>query len=489
MLEASPSRARALHWFRADLRVLDNPALLAASTAPECLTVFIDETNAGFRPRGGASRWWLHQSLAMLSEAITRLGGTLILLRGDSRSLVPDLARHLGCDLVTWNRRYGLAEREADAAIKADLRAQGIGATSFNGALLYEPMEIKTQAGGPMRVFTPFWKACRALRDPPAPLGAPQRLMTPAGALDGIPGRLTLPALGLLPNKPDWSSGLAATWVPGETGAAERLDTFLEGPLAGYADNRDRPDFRSTSMLSPHLAFGEISPRMIWHQVEHCWAEGGLTASRRDIDKFFAEIGWREFAWHLMFHYPALARENYQPRFDTFPWERNEGALLAWQQGRTGYPIVDAGMRELWRTGFMHNRVRMIVASFLIKHLLIDWREGEAWFWDTLVDADPASNAASWQWVAGSGADAAPYFRIFNPITQGEKFDPEGVYIRTHVPEIAGLPDAFLHKPWEAPGPMLQRAGIRLGETYPEPIVRHEMARERALAAFKGLSN
>lgn len=476
--------ARALHWFRSDLRLADNPALLAALEAPDCATIFIDETNAGFRPRGGASAWWLHHALAALADALAARGGRLDCYRGDSRVLVPALAAERGCDRVTWNRRYGLAERETDASIKADLKAGGIEAQSFNGALLYEPMEIRTQAGGPMRVFTPFWKACRMLREPPAPLAAPARL--PASSAAGRP--VALEDLGLLPSRPDWAGGLRATWVPGEAGAATRLETFLDGPLDGYADNRDRPDRPSTSMLSPHLAFGEISPRQIWHRTEAAALAGEITASRGDIDKFFSELGWREFAWHLMFHFPTLAARNYQPRFDAFPWERNDGALAAWQRGRTGYPIVDAGMRELWHTGFMHNRVRMIVASFLIKHLLIDWREGEAWFWDTLCDADAANNAASWQWVAGSGADAAPYFRIFNPMSQGEKFDAAGDYVRRHVPELAGMPDAFIHRPWEAPEAVLARAGVRLGETYPLPIVRHERARERALAAFQTIA-
>ena len=477
--------SRALHWFRNDLRLGDNPALCAALAAPASVTVFIDETNTAFRPRGGASAWWLHHSLAALAAAISARGGRLLLYRGDSRLLVPALAVEFGCDRVTWNRRYGEAERETDGAIKADLKAQGIDAQSFNGNLLYEPMEIKTQAGGPMRVFTPFWKACRALREPPAPLPAPERL--PASP-DAASASLTLDGLGLLPTRPDWAGGLRATWTPGEDGAAERLADFLDGPLGGYAENRDRPDMPSTSMLSPHLAFGEISPRQIWHRTEAAALAEEITASRRDIDKFFSEIGWREFAYHLMFHFPTLAKKNYQPRFDAFPWERNDAALLAWQRGQTGYPIVDAGMRELWETGFMHNRVRMVVASFLIKHLMTDWRAGEAWFWDTLCDADPANNAASWQWVAGSGADAAPYFRIFNPMSQGEKFDPKGVYVRRYVPELAALPDDVIHRPWEAPAAVLARAGIRLGETYPKPVVRHEQARERALAAFQTIA-
>ena len=480
------SSPRILHWFRSDLRLADNPALNAASAEDGALSVFIDETNPGFRPRGGASRWWLHGSLAALERDISARGGTLLILKGDSEALIPALADKLGIRRVTWNRRYGKAEREADAAIKAELKARDVEAISFNGHLLYEPMEIRSQAGGPMRVFTPFWKACRALREPHQPEAGPARLGSlPADVT--LPERLSLADLALLPTRPDWAGGLRETWQPGEAGAMARLDAFLAGPLKGYADNRDRPDFTSTSMLAPHLAFGEMSPRQIWHRVEAASVTGETQASRRDIDKFFSELGWREFAWHLLFHYPDLARVNYQPKFDAFPWVRDDAALLAWQKGRTGYPIVDAGMRELWQTGFMHNRVRMIVASFLIKHLTIDWREGEAWFWDTLCDADAANNAASWQWVAGSGADAAPYFRIFNPISQGEKFDPDGAYIRRFVPELSGLSNDLIHRPWEAPPHVLTHAGIRLGEHYPKPIVAHDMARERALAAFQTL--
>ena len=489
MISPSPtgSARRSLHWFRTDLRLHDNPGLMASAGAQEIMTVFIDETDASLRPRGGAARWWLHHSLEQLQRSIAAQGGELLLLRGNARHLIPDLAQRLGCDLVTWNRRYGMAERSLDSEIKSELKQQGIQAESFNAHLLYEPMEIKTQLGGPMRVFTPFWKACRAKRNPAAPIPAPGSLSKARVSLDCL-DHLSLNALNLCPTQPDWAGGLRQAWQPGEAGAMEKLNAFLAGPLDGYADNRDRPDFTSTSLLSPHLAFGEISPRQIWQITEHRAEAGEISASRGDIDKFFAEIGWREFAYHLLFHYPTIGSANYQPKFDHFPWEDNPAGLLAWQQGQTGYPMVDAGMRQLWQTGFMHNRVRMIVASFLIKHLMLDWRHGEAWFWDTLCDADPASNAASWQWVAGSGADAAPYYRIFNPFTQGEKFDPEGIYVRQFIPELAGLPNAFIHRPWEAPPHILARAGVRLDETYPRPIVSHTMARERALAAFQALS-
>jgi deoxyribodipyrimidine photo-lyase len=476
-----------LHWFRRDLRLDDQPAMHDLPENARWLGLFIDETDESLRPMGGAARWWLDGSLASLAAAIKARSGTLILLRGSSRKRIPEIAADLGATELRWSRRYGAAERALDSAIKADLRTLGIQAVSYNSHLLYEPMEIRSKAGGPMRVFTPFWKACLALRAPAEPFAAPDRLPGDGGASARVADQLSLAALDLLPRHPDWAGGLRQMWQPGETGALSRLDRFIAGGLAGYAEDRNRPDLPSTSELSPHLAFGEISPRRIWAMVERALAEGRTRASAKDCDKFFSELGWREFAYHLLFHYPTLPHANYQARFDAFPWAPDAAALRAWQKGRTGYPIVDAGIRQLWQTGFMHNRVRMIVASFLIKHLLIDWREGEQWFWDTLCDADPANNAASWQWVAGSGADAAPYFRIFNPISQGEKFDPNGEFVRNFVPELARLPADVIHRPWEASPALLARAGIRLGETYPRPIIDHDWARNRALEAFQSL--
>lgn len=482
----APERPVALHWFRHDLRLDDNPALLAAADSEALLPIFIDETGTNLRPRGAASGWFLHGALASLSQSLATVGSELVILRGDPRVIIPRLVADLGIGRVTWNRRYGAAEREMDGAIKTLLKEQGAEALSSNGHLLYEPMEVRSQAGGPMRVFTPFWKAARATRAPHPPAPAPERLPS-LPDLASIENRLQLEDLDLLPTKPDWAAGLRETWTPGEAGAREKLLAFIQGGLDGYGADRNRPDKPSTSMLSAHLATGDISIRRIWQMVEMARDTGQTRASDSDISKFFSELGWREFAYHLLFHYPQLANENYQPKFDSFPWVKDDAALMAWQRGRTGYPIVDAGMRQLWRTGFMHNRVRMIVASFLIKHLMIDWREGEKWFWDTLCDADPANNAASWQWVAGSGADAAPYYRIFNPIIQGEKFDPKGEFVRSFVPELKLMPTEFIHRPWEAPSHILLRAGIRLGETYPHPIVPHEMARKRALEAFQSL--
>jgi deoxyribodipyrimidine photo-lyase len=483
MAAISPS----IVWLRNDLRLADNPAVDAAiaSGAPP-LFIYILDSSGKVRAPGGASRWWLHHSLAALAAGLEQIGGRLDVLRGDPAQLIPALAAAFDAKHMTWTRRYDAAGIDIDTQIKSRLTALGVTAESFNGQLLHEPWTVKTKNGGPFRVFTPFWRACRALPPPAAPLRAPRQLAALAWNKQAPP-RIALNDLNLLPAKPDWAKGLRDEWTPGETGARAQLVDFLDDALLHYADERDRPSRLSTSRLSPHLAFGEISPRQIWHAAQHAAAKSAAAA--RNVDKFVSEVGWREFSYHLLFHNPDLARKNFQARFDDFPWRAATGGdLKAWQQGKTGYPIVDAGLRELWQTGFMHNRVRMIVASFLIKHLMIDWREGERWFWDTLVDADPANNAASWQWVAGSGADAAPFFRIFNPILQGEKFDPDGAYVRRFVPELAECPPDFIHKPWLASVAVLQKAGIKLGETYPAPIVDHAQARERALAAFKKLN-
>ncbi|MDH7795276.1 MULTISPECIES: deoxyribodipyrimidine photo-lyase [unclassified Beijerinckia] len=477
------STAPVIVWLRNDLRLSDNPALAAAiATGAPLLVIYILET--GVRARGGASRWWLHHSLDQLSKELSKRGGRLDILEGSAIALVPQLADRLAASHVFWNRRYDAAGIEIDKTLKAELLNAGTHAESFNGQLLNEPWTMTTKIGGPFKVFTPYWRACLAMPDPDAPQRAPAKIQA-ADWTSGAPARSKLSDLHLLPRKPDWAAGLRDAWTPGEASARQCLSTFLDEALPHYADQRDQPGKRSTSRLSAHLAFGEISPRQVWHAAHHAGQRSPALAS--NVAKFLSEIGWREFSYHLLFHNPDLARKNYNVRFDDFPWRTSAEDESAWRKGLTGYPIVDAGMRELWQTGFMHNRVRMIAASFLIKHLLLDWRLGEAWFWDTLVDADPANNAASWQWVAGSGADAAPYFRIFNPILQGEKFDPLGRYVRTYVPELANVPDAYLHKPWTAPTEILSKAGVELGVTYPRPIVDHAQARARALAAFKTL--
>jgi deoxyribodipyrimidine photo-lyase len=475
-------------WFRDDLRLSDNLALWRAadSGAPMVCVYVLDEGSVSLRPLGGASRWWLHHSLVALSGELARRGAELFVLRGPTEPVIRGLFDALKPGAVFWNRRYEPHAVALDARLKAKAAAQAIRAESFNAALLHEPWEVIGKSGDPPRVFSPFWRAALARGEPAAPLPAPATLK---GWSREVPGQVALAELDLLPTRPDWSSGLKSTFSPGEAGAGHQLDAFMAGGVKGYAEDRDRPDMASTSALSPHLRFGEISPRQIWHRLDQAREAGTTRARAKDIDKFKSELGWREFSYSLMFHNVDLAQKNLQRRFDAFPWRDDPVALSAWQRGRTGYPIVDAGMRQLWQTGWMHNRVRMVVASFLVKHLLIGWQAGEAWFWDTLVDADPASNAASWQWVAGSGADAAPYFRIFNPVLQGERFDPQGDYVRRFVPELAGLDAGVIHKPWTAKPRELAAAGVELGLTYPPPMVDHDWARQRALAAFDSLKS
>ena len=471
-------------WFRDDLRVGDNPALAAASArGSPAVAIFIRERDTETtREMGGASQWWLHHSLTALRKDLANINVPLILKSGSSRDVIPEIVAETGADAVFWNRRYGAAEIDTDKSLKASLQQSGIKAESHNGSLLFEPWTVLRGGTAPYRVFTPFWKAARAGTPPAKPQPTP----------DGFPSAMALASASenlddwnLLPTRPNWAAGFEDHWQPGEAGARKRLHQFLSVEVSNYASERDRPDLPSTSRLSPHLRFGEISPRVIWQATRHHVAADRI--SERDADKFLSELGWREFSYHLLFHNPDLAERNFQDRFDAFPWQQPGKEFDAWCRGCTGYPLVDAGMRELWHTGWMHNRVRMVAASFLAKHLRISWREGERWFWDTLVDADPANNPASWQWVAGSGADAAPYFRIFNPIIQGEKFDPNGDYVRRWVPELDGLPDKYIHKPWEAPEQIRDAAGVRLGENYPEPIVDHSAARAAALEAFKSL--
>jgi deoxyribodipyrimidine photo-lyase len=466
-------------WFRDDLRLADHPALVAAARAGSpvlCLFV-LDEESVGLRPPGGASRWWLAGSLRALARSLERIGGRLVLRRGPASRIVPALAAEVGARAVHWNRRYDQGGVAVDHTVAAALRQQRIGVETFHANLLWEPSGDK-----PPRVFTPFWKRMRAGPELRRPVPAPTRLSNgPDVASDALED------WALEPTTPDWASGMRAAWTRGEESARTRLETFLREKAQGYAARRDRPDEDGTSRLSPHLRFGEISPFQVWHAA--MFAAAAAPSAAADIEKFLSELGWREFSYHLLQAHGELATRNIDPRFDAFPWSSDTASLRAWQQGRTGYPIVDAGMRQLWQTGWMHNRVRMIVASFLVKHLLTDWRAGEAWFWDTLVDADPANNPASWQWVAGCGADAAPYFRIFNPVLQGEKFDLHGRYVRAFVPELAGLPDSFIHKPWTAPPLVLEAARVRLGAGYPRPIVELAAGRQRALDAFAKLKS
>ncbi|MEX2629975.1 MAG: deoxyribodipyrimidine photo-lyase [Tistlia sp.] len=474
-----------LVWFRLDLRVCDNPALQAAAGrgAPVVPLFVLDDAEAGDRGFGGARRWWLHHSLAALAGSLRQRGLSLVLRRGRAAEILPEVARSTGAGAVYWNRCYEPWRIARDRALKRELAGDGLEVESFNAALLHEPWTVKTKAGGPFGVYSAFWRALqqRPVADPwPAP--------GPMTSVAGVAGDL-LDDWGLLPRRPDWAGGLRETWTPGEASAQGRLDAFLEHGLEDYASERDRPDLDSTSRLSPHLHFGEIGPRQVWAAVQAFLErqDGRPRAAGSSAWKFLAELGWREFSHHLLYHHPTLPEAPLRAQFEAFPWSDDEGLFRAWCRGLTGYPIVDAGMRQLWHSGWLHNRLRMIVASFLVKDLLIPWQRGEAWFRDTLVDADLANNAASWQWVAGCGADAAPFFRIFNPVLQGEKFDPRGDYVRRWVPELARLPDRYLHKPWEAPESVLRPAGLRLGTDYPEPLVDHRRAREKALAAFEAI--
>jgi deoxyribodipyrimidine photo-lyase len=474
----------AILWFRQDLRVDDNPALLAASEhGRPIIPVFIlDDDTPGRWRLGGAGRWWLHGSLTSLGERLARLGALLVLRRGRADRELDRLIAESGATSVFWNRCYEPFAIERDRAIKAGLKQRGIEAQSTNAVLLHEPFSIGTSEGAPFRVYSPFARACLAHGRPDPPREPPAHLQAPE---NGPPSE-RLEDWGLLPTEPDWAGGLRATWQPGETAAAERLQHFLEVALDGYPARRHRPDVDATSRLSPHLHFGEISVRRIWQTIETAKLARGSAGARSGADKFQRELLWREFAHHLLFHAPTFPEAPLAPRFAEVAWRDDPAALRAWQYGQTGYPFIDAGMRQLRTTGWMHNRARMATASFLAKHLLLPWQAGAAWFWDELVDADLGNNSLGWQWAAGTGPDAAPYVRIFNPVLQGEKFDPEGAYVRRFVPEIERLPAALIHKPWQAPAGVLEEAGVRLGKTYPFPIVEHRQARERALAALSG---
>jgi len=474
-------------WFGRDLRLADNPALSAAiARGKPIVPLFIlDDADAGEWAPGGASRWWLHGSLEALDRSLRQRGNALVLRHGPAERVITQLLGQTRCDAVYWNRRYEPWAIARAERLKSMLRSRGVEAHSFNAGLIREPWTILTQKGEPYRVFTPFWKALRAKGVPDA--AAPVAARIPA--LAPTPDSEPLSSWSLRPATPDWAGGMRSTWTPGESGAQARLDEFAAGAVADYRDQRNLPGVRGTSRLSPHLHFGEISPGQAWRTVtNHAVATTG-NAMPAGVETYLSEIAWREFSYHLLFHFPSLPTEPLRPEFARFPWLHDDQGLSCWQRGQTGYPIVDAGMRELWSTGWMHNRVRMIVASFLVKDLLLHWQAGAKWFWDTLVDADLASNSASWQWVAGCGADAAPYFRVFNPSLQGAKFDATGDYVRRWVPEISKLPDTLLHSPWEASAAELAGAGIRLGKTYPAPIVHHDVARQRALEAYRRIKS
>jgi deoxyribodipyrimidine photo-lyase len=480
---AGDARKPVLLWFRRDLRLDDNRALQAAAASDAAIIpVYIREPERrDTGALGAAQAWWLHHSLTALRESLRKRGSDLLLVSGEALPVLAALCERTGADTVLWNRRYDPAGVAVDGKIQNALCKDGAEVHAFSGQILHEPSQLRTKAGSPFRSYTPFRNAFEQSGEPPEPIDAPDHLSAP----HKWPRTEALSDWKLLPGHPDWASAFPEMWTPGEAAARQRLEDFIGEALDGYDRGRDLPAEPATSMLSPHLALGEISPARIWH------ATRGLTGTvpASDVVSFRRELVWREFSYHQLFHFPALRTKNWNERYDVFPWHSDSALFSRWTRGQTGYPIIDAGMRQLWRHGWMHNRVRMIVASFLVKDLLIDWRKGETWFRDTLVDADAANNAANWQWVAGSGADASPFFRIFNPVLQGEKFDPDGLYVKTFVPELADLPDKYIHRPFEAPDAVLAKAGITLGKTYPHPVVDHGAARKDALAAHAAMKN
>lgn len=465
----------AIVWFRHDLRLSDHPALHAAIRHGCVVPLFIwsPEEEREWSP-GSASRWWLHRSLQSLEQQLRKRGSRLIIREGPSQAILGELVEATGASAVYWNRRYEPAVVQRDLEVKESLSAEGILAETFNGSLLFEPETIANKSGRPFQVFTPFWKTCLSI-DPGAVLPTPRKIPGPRT----WPDSLDLASLGLEP-RVDWASGIASTWKPGCHVAGKRLQAFVRSGLSRYHLDRSRLDVKGSSMLSPFLRFGELSPRQVWHSVLKPQA-----SCPEAVDVFLSEIGWREFAYHLLHHFPETTTNPMRSEFNRFPWSTHAATLRKWQRGRTGYPIVDAAMRQLWTTGWMPNRARMIVASFLTKDLMIPWQQGAKWFWDTLVDADLANNTLGWQWTAGCGADAAPFFRIFNPVAQAEKFDPAGHYIRRWVPEIASLRVPWIFRPWEAPEHGLRSCNVRIGTTYPKPIVDHSVARQRALESYR----
>ena len=471
-----------LVWLRQDLRLSDNPALFEAASKGEIALVYIlDDETPGAWKMGGASRWWLHYSLAALQHDLQAHGISLILKRGKALPVLDKLVQELKVTSLYWNRCYEPYAIQRDQEIKAHFKEKGLEVKSFKASLLIEPFEVQTKTGGYYKVYTPFWKEILRRGISQRPLAKPIEMIP----LSEKPASDRLEDLALLPIRPNWAAGFSEIWRCGEKAAHEKCLQFLNEQLDDYARGRDFPSKVATSLLSPHLHFGEISPLQIWYICAAFCDLHEKSMSEVNMARFLSELGWREFAHHLLYHDPQLPDRPMKEAFAKFQWDQNDDFLKAWQKGQTGFPIVDAGMRELWQTGYMHNRVRMIVASFLTKDLFIPWQVGEKWFWDTLVDADLANNSVSWQWVAGCGADAAPYFRIFNPVLQSKKFDVAGTYIRKWVPELKEMPDRYIHAPSEAPSLVLQGAGVRLGENYPLPIVNHDVQRQKALERYR----
>lgn len=476
----SVNQQTAIVWFRQDLRLHDNPALIAASQRGPVIPVYVwSPESEGPWPLGAPSKWWLHRSLRSLDDSLQAKNSKLILRTGDPLKELLEIAKASGAKWIFWNRRYEPAAAGLERLMRAEFESAGIGVEVFNGSLLLDPDRVQNSSGTPFKVFTAFYKAQLMHSGLSGPLNDPKSLPAPPR----WPMSENLDALGLNP-RISWDGGMREFWSPGEGSAMKRLADFGRSEVGEYDTQRDRPDIEGTSRLAPHLHFGEISPRQVWAKLREAEAAARASGKQKPVESYLRQIAWREFAHHLLHHFPETSHEPLRPEFTKFPWLEDSKSLRAWQRGDTGYPIVDAGMHELWTTGWMHNRVRMIVASFLIKDLLIHWREGAKWFWDTLVDADLANNTMGWQWVAGCGADAAPYFRIFNPVSQGIKFDPKGDYVRRWLPSLKKLPAPVIHEPWKASPAELEFCGVKLGKNYPVTIVDHKMARDRALDAL-----
>jgi len=463
-----------IYWFRRDLRLLDNPALSEAANAGPVIPIYILDKLQTNYTEGRASRWWQNQSLYSLNK---QLNHRLLIFNGDPKEIILRLAKVSDSKTVYWNRCYEPWQIELDSKIERILKEKNINVIARNGSLLWEPWRTLKKDGTPYKVFTPYFKKrCLSLPEPRKPIPKPLNMI-----LADIPSKTAIKGNFISPKECSWENKIKKYWRIGEKAAINKLENFLKSGLSSYKEGRNYPSKKNISMLSPHLHFGEISPNTIWHRVR-------TSGQSEDSNHYLSELGWREFSYNLLYYFPQLPNKNLQTKFDRFPWRDNSEHLKKWQDGKTGYPIIDAGMRELWETGFMHNRLRMIAGSFLVKNLLIHWHYGKEWFWNCLVDADLASNSASWQWVAGCGADAAPYFRIFNPIAQGQKFDPSGEYTRKFVPELRKLPNKYLFTPWEAPTELLADSGIKLGKDYPYPIVDLKNSRELALDAYSSIS-
>ena len=463
-----------IFWFRQDLRLSDNPGLVNSLDNGKTMPIFIfDDENSKDYINGSASKWWLHHSLLSLKKS---LNDNISFFKGDPKKILDQLCQGNNIKGIYWNRCYEPWRIKRDKNIKKYFQDKGLIVETSNASLLWEPWNIKKNDGTPYKVFTPYYrKGCLNSEMPRVPIQKPRlnNLFVDKDSLD-------IDDLELMPNK-NWYLKMKNLWSPGEIGAQKKIDIFIKNGLSNYKDGRNFPSGNNVSQLSPHLHFGEVSPNQVWYRSK---TQEGKKEIKRDLDHFLSELGWREFSFNLLYYFPTLPKENLQKKFDKFPWDNNKNNLKKWQKGLTGYPIVDAGMRELYETGYMHNRLRMVVGSFLVKNLLLHWHHGERWFWDCLVDADLASNSAGWQWIAGSGADAAPYFRIFNPVMQGQKFDPDGKYTKKYIPELRDMPNKYLYNPWEAPRDVLEAANVRLGDNYPLPIVEIGSSRQKALEAF-----